>query len=371
MFDARRSMALVSLSASVVALTLALLVTPARAENCTTYPHTFSNGSSADAQAVNDNFEHIRTCANDNLAHSGANSDITSLSGLTAPLSTAQGGTGNNTGQPRGAAGGSLSGSYPNPSLANTGVTAGTYTVPSLTVGADGRVTAISNGAAGLHVAVYQGTTSFTVPSGASTNTVFEFICVGPGGGGGSGSGGNGNAGGGGGSGGYGDVVATGFTPGQTIAVTVGNAGGNGSSDSSSAGSNGSGPTKFSYQGPDFLVCNAGQGGSSGTAAVNTGGSAGTVSITEAVSVTIVTTTIARAGARGVYQGGGNAFGGQGGSNPLGAGGSLSIPASGATATGENGTGYGAGGAGGASSSSAQNVGGNGTPGIAIIRWVM
>ena len=45
------------------------------------------------------------------------------------------------------AAGGSLSGTWPNVSIVNSGVTAGTYSAPlNLTVGADGRVTAASNG---------------------------------------------------------------------------------------------------------------------------------------------------------------------------------------------------------------------------------
>jgi hypothetical protein len=63
-------------------------------------PNTLTNGQTADATQVMANFNQIVNNGNTGCAANGANNDITSLSALSTPLSTGQGGTGQTTGVP-------------------------------------------------------------------------------------------------------------------------------------------------------------------------------------------------------------------------------------------------------------------------------
>ncbi len=78
----------------LLAALIALLPLGAEAANCSSNPFTLTNGQTADATQVMSNFNNLLNCANNNLAHNGANADITSLTGLTTPLGASEGGTG-------------------------------------------------------------------------------------------------------------------------------------------------------------------------------------------------------------------------------------------------------------------------------------
>ena len=261
-------------------------------------------------------------------AKSGANSDITSLTGLTTPLSVAQGGTGQS--------------SYTNGQLLIGNTTGNTLTKATLTAGTgititngSGAITIDAASGGFTNMSTYTTTTpgqTFTTPS---TTTKIKITVVG-----GGGSGGAGNAipsptlpsastGGGGGGGGYSQGIFA-VTASTAYPVTVGGVAGTSSVST-------------------LISATGGVSGGNGTPGPGANGAGGTGS-----SGSINMSGVPGLSTYSAY-----------GSSVLGFGGATSS-AGGAGLAGIN---YGAGGGGGRGSPSPVNVGGVGTNGIVIIEY--
>lgn len=227
-----------------------------------------------------------------------------------------------------------------------------------------------------LHRAVFTSSGSWTVPAGTDSSTVFRIYgCAGGGGGGASTGGGNGNGAPGGGSGAFADITAYGFTAGQVATITIGAAGTHGDNNVNSGNAGNGGNSLFQYNSSSIMTLSGGIGGVGvGGGGGADGGLAGTVSLSGGGVLTIESqiTSGAEAGERGAYLGNSVAYGGSGGSNPLGEGGGTRMAGpSDNNRIGYAATGYGGGGGGGATSGGSSAFGGDGTAGIIIIEWVL
>jgi len=206
-----------------------------------------------------------------------------------------------------------------------------------------------------LHKQTFTTSGTFTIPAGVTTSTAFQWTIVGGGGAGGGGA--SGVSGSGGGAGAAAKVLSTGYTSGNTIAVTVGT-GGIGSAGT--GGGNGNNSAIASGTQTISTVTGGGGGGGVGgnSPNANYGGAGGTPTGGDADSVnggdgSTGTSNSSSAGVTGgasIFGGGGRGFYG------------------GSVGNGSNGEAFGSGGGGGSSNSGTS--GGNGATGIVIVQWI-
>lgn len=216
--------------------------------------------------------------------------------------------------------------------------------------------------AAGVGSQTFYTTGNFTAP----TNVTIVFVTlVGGGGGGGAGDqvfGGDNFGGGGGGAGGFVLNYPVPVTPGNSYTVTVGGAGAGAPYGATTKwfGKGGSSGGNTDFGGRIYAYGGSGGNGATG---VNEGGGGegGSGGSTTAFA------NLGNSGNLGGRNGDNNSYvGGAGASSPFGSGGSAG---SGGNGNGGSATGYGAGGGGGPPSNNNNGQGGNGSPGLVIVRY--
>ncbi len=307
----------------------------AKAANCSPYTYNLQNGTTADANQVMNNFNNILGCGNSNLL------------GRTNNLSDVQ-----------------------STSTSRTNLGLGASAVENLgnNIADDGSGNLLSKSS--LQASVFTSSSTFTIPVGTTTATVYKISIIGGGGGGGGASGGASNTtAGGGASGAYCVGWFSGFAVGQVVTVTVGTGGAGGIISGGGTGTAGLG-SNIAYNSANIITALASAGGAGVTSgATAAGGNPGTCVIQTSTSGLTLQASQTVQG-----QPGGNAIGayfsGSGGTTLWGTGGSALLQLGSAHTGGAAATNGGGGGSGAVGTSGTGAVGGAGAAGQAVIEWV-